>query len=119
MAGEVVHYEFPAKDVDRAQRFYSGLFGWEFGASQMPDMDYRMSRVNEGTGAAVFQSDQAGTSANYYHDVPDMDAALAKVGELGGEAGDKMPVPTMGWFAACKDSEGNALHLWQSDSSAG
>jgi predicted enzyme related to lactoylglutathione lyase len=29
-----------------------------------------------------------------------------------------MPVPQMGWFAACKDSEGNAFHLWQQDPSA-
>jgi predicted enzyme related to lactoylglutathione lyase len=28
-------------------------------------------------------------------------------------------VPGFGWFAACADSEGNALHLWQADSSAG
>ena len=32
--------------------------------------------------------------------------------------GDKTPVPTHGWFAACKDSEGNAFHLWQNDASA-
>ncbi len=50
--------------------------------------------------------------------MPDIDAAGAKVRELGGEAGDKSPVPTHGWFAACKDSEGNAFHLWQSDASA-
>jgi predicted enzyme related to lactoylglutathione lyase len=29
------------------------------------------------------------------------------------------PVPGHGWFARCRDSEGNAFHLWQSDSSAG
>jgi predicted enzyme related to lactoylglutathione lyase len=41
------------------------------------------------------------------------------VGELGGSTEDKMPVPQMGWFAACRDSEGNAFNLWQTDSSAG
>jgi predicted enzyme related to lactoylglutathione lyase len=29
-----------------------------------------------------------------------------------------MPVPTHGWFSACKDTEGNAFYLWQSDSNA-
>jgi hypothetical protein len=119
MAGEVVHFEVPAKDVDRAQRFYSELFGWEFGPSQMPDMDYRMARINDNAGAAVFPSENVTGHANYYHDVEDMDAALAKVRELGGSAEDKAPVPGFGWFAACADSEGNALHLWQADSSAG
>ena len=118
MTGEVVHFEVPAKDVDRAQRFYGELFGWEFGPSQMPDMDYRMARVSENSGAAVFASDDVTGHPNYYHDVPDIDAALAKVRDLGGETEDKMPVPTMGWFAACKDSEGNAIHLWQADSEA-
>ena len=38
--------------------------------------------------------------------------------ELGGEAEDKMPVPGYGWFAGCRDTEGNAFSLWQSDESA-
>jgi predicted enzyme related to lactoylglutathione lyase len=40
------------------------------------------------------------------------------VRELGGEAEAKSPVPGHGWFAACKDSEGNEFHLWQADSAA-
>lgn len=29
-----------------------------------------------------------------------------------------MPVPGMGWFATCKDTEGNDFGLWQTDASA-
>lgn len=119
MAGAVIHFEVPAEDVDRAQRFYSELFGWQFGPSQMPDLDYRMARVSENAGAAVFPSENVTGHPHYYHDVPDIDAALAKVGELGGEAENKAPVPGFGWFARCKDSEGNAFYLWQGDSAAG
>ena len=118
MAGEVVHVEVPVKDIERGQRFWSEVFGWQFGESVMPDSEYRMARVNESSGAAVMPADETG-HPNYYHAVDDIDASLAKVRELGGEAADKMPVPSMGWFAACKDSEGNAFHLWQSDTSAG
>lgn len=117
MAGDIVHYEISAADVDRAQGFWSGLFGWEFGASVMPDMDYRMARTGEQSGAAL-QSGEPGNPAVYF-DVDDMDAAIARVRELGGKADDKMPVPQMGWFTACRDTEGNAFSLWQSDSSAG
>ena len=60
----------------------------------------------------------AGTRT-YYFATDDIDASCAKVRELGGTAADKMPVPDHGWFAACDDSEGNAFHLWQQDSSAG
>jgi len=53
-----------------------------------------------------------------YYDVDDIDAHVAKVRDSGGEAEDKMPVPSMGWFSQCKDPEGNSFGLWQTDSSA-
>lgn len=118
MAGEVVHVEFPTEDIERGQRFWSGLFGWSFQDSGMPGIDYRMAQVTDRSGAALMASDDRG-HPNFYFDTDDIDASLAKVRELGGSAEGKMPVPTHGWFAACKDSEGNAFHLWQSDSSAG
>jgi predicted enzyme related to lactoylglutathione lyase len=119
MAGEIVHIEFPADDADRAAAFWNGLFGWSFGASVMPEMDYRMAQIGEGVGAAVFPFDERSGHPNYYFDTEDIDASLAKVHELGGSADEKAPVPGHGWFAACKDSEGNAFHLWQNDTSAG
>jgi predicted enzyme related to lactoylglutathione lyase len=118
MAGDIVHYEISASDVDRAQGFWSGLFGWEFGGSVMPEGDYRMARTGEKTGVALSGYGDPG-HPNVYFDVDDIDAALAKVRELGGTADDKQPVPQMGWFTACKDTEGNEFSLWQSDSSAG
>jgi uncharacterized protein len=117
MAGEAVHYEIPAEDPDRAQQFWSGVFGWEFGDSGMPGVDYRMARVGDAAGAAIMPSDERG-HPNVYLSTDDIDSTSAKVRELGGEAEDKSPVPGFGWFAACKDTEGNAFHLWQSDSSA-
>lgn len=118
MAGEVVHVEFPSEDIERAQRFWSGLFGWEFGESMMPEFDYRMASTGESSGAAVMQAEKLSGHPNFYLATDDIDASLATVRDLGGDAGEKMPVQTHGWFAACKDSEGNAFHLWQSDSNA-
>jgi predicted enzyme related to lactoylglutathione lyase len=117
MAGEIVHIEFPSADADRAQRFWSGLFGWQFGGA-MEGVDYRMARTGDASGAAVFPAEERSGHPNFYFDTPDIDASSAKVRELGGEAGAKSPVPGHGWFAACKDSEGNAFHLWQGDPSA-
>jgi len=116
MAGEIVHIEYPCTDVDRGQAFWSGLFGWQFGESVMPQMQYRMAQTSESSGAAVMDGDPG--HPNYYYDTPDIEASIAKVKELGGAAEDKSPVPTHGWFAACKDSEGNAFFLWQSDANA-
>jgi predicted enzyme related to lactoylglutathione lyase len=119
MAGEPVHYELQAEDADRAQAFWSGLFGWQFQDSGTPGMDYRMAQVSETTGAAIAQSEQRQGHPNVYLATDDIDASIAKARELGGEAEDKSPVPGFGWFSACRDTEGNAFHLWQSDSSAG
>ena len=113
-----MHYEISAADVDRAQGFWSGLFGWEFGASAMPEGEYRMARTGEQSGVALSSYGEPG-HPNVYFDVDDIDASLAKVRELGGTTEDKAPVPGMGWFAACTDTEGNAFSLWQRDSNAG
>ncbi len=114
--GEVVHYEISASDVDRAQRFWEGVFGWSFGDSGTPGMDYRMTRVSDAAGAALMAGEPG--HPNVYLDTDDIEASIAKVRELGGEAADKQAVPTHGWFSACKDSEGNVFYLWQADSTA-
>jgi uncharacterized protein len=114
--GEVVHYEISASDVDRAHGFWEGVFGWSFGDSGTPGMDYRMSRVSDTAGAALMQGEPG--YPNVYLDTDDIDASIAKVRELGGEAADKQPVPTHGWFSACKDTEGNVFYLWQGDAAA-
>jgi predicted enzyme related to lactoylglutathione lyase len=118
MAGDIVHYEIPAEDPDRAQQFWGSLWGWQFGDSGMPGIDYRMARASDKLGVAIMPSEERG-HPNVYFDTDDIDTTSAKVRELGGQAGDKAPVPGFGWFTSCKDTEGNAFWLWQSDSSAG
>ncbi|MDE3024396.1 MAG: VOC family protein [Acidobacteriota bacterium] len=115
--GEVVHYEIAATDVDRARRFWEGVFGWSFGESMSPELDYRMARVGDAAGAAITPGEPG--NPHVYLDTDDIDASIAKVRELGGEAAAKQPVPTHGWFAACTDSEGNTFFLWQGDATAG
>ena len=120
MAGEIVHIEFPAEDADRARRFWDGMFGWSFQDSGMPGMDYRMAQTSEQSGAAVFPSDDRSGYPNYYFATDDIDASSGQVARARRRhARAKSPVPGHGWFAACNDSEGNAFHLWQSDSAAG
>jgi hypothetical protein len=109
--------EFPAEDIERSKAFWNGLFGWEFGDPAMPDMDYRMAKVSESCGVAIFEQEERG-HPNVYLDTDDIDAAMERARELGGSAEEKAPVPGHGWFARCQDSEGNAFHLWQSDESA-
>jgi len=117
MPGKLVHFEVPTRDTQQAKTFWSGVFGWEFGDSAMPDMEYYMVRTGEDQGGAVYPSDQAGDGLKIYFDTDHIDGSIAKVRELGGKADDKSPIPHVGWFAHCTDPDGNSFSLFQSDES--
>lgn len=119
MAGEMVHLEIPAGDTAKARAFWGSLFGWQFEEFPGGPTEYHMARVSETSGSAIYGADGDKRGTRVYFDVDDIHDARSRVGELGGEAGDAMPVPTMGWFAICKDTEGNEFGLWQTDPSAG
>ena len=116
MAGKIVHFELPAADAERAKAFWSGVFGWEFGDSAMPGMEYYMVRTGEDQGGAVMPS-EGPFAMNVYFDTDDIDASIAKVRAGGGSADDKNPIPHVGWITHCKDTEGNDFSLFQSDES--
>lgn len=129
MAG-VVHFEIPADDKERANAFYESAFGWNL--SPMQEMDYTIAITtpsDEQTGmpsapgainGALFPRTDNLRTPIITIDVEDMDAALAQVESAGGSvAQPKDAVPGMGYFAYFKDTEGNIMGLWQTDSSAG
>ena len=117
MAPTIVHFEMPAQDGQRAQRFYETVFGWQFQDAGMPGMQYLMLRDGE-PGGAVYTAEEAGKGPVIYFGTHDIDATLAQVREAGGQADDKQPIPSIGWFARCRDSEGNEFSLYQDDSNA-
>jgi uncharacterized protein len=118
MAGQMVHIEIPAGDAAKAQEFYGGLFGWQFQEFPGAPGGYHMTRFSETTGGAIYGADGDKRGTRTYFDVDDVNAGAARVKELGGEAGDPTPVPSMGWFSICKDPEGNEFGLWQNDENA-
>jgi len=119
MAGEMVHLEIPAGNTAKAREFWGSLFGWQFEEYPGSPTEYHMTRISETSGAAIYAADGEKRGTRVYLDVADINDGRSRVGELGGEAGDATPVPTMGWFAVCKDPEGNEFGLWQTDPSAG
>jgi uncharacterized protein len=118
MAGKLVHFELPARDAERSQQFYSSLFGWSFQGYEGAPSPYLMTQIDEGSGGAIYQTEGDERSPTIYFDCDDIEATLARVRELGGSTDDKMPVPGMGWFAKCTDTEGTTFSVWQSDESA-
>jgi predicted enzyme related to lactoylglutathione lyase len=111
-----VHVEIGASDTQRALKFYGDLFGWEFQNFEGSPTEYHTTQTSEDSGVAV---QEGGPSVRIYFDVDDARAGAARVSELGGSAEEPLPVPGMGWFAVCTDTEGNAFGLWQNDPNAG
>jgi len=119
MPGKMVHFELPSEDVTRAKSFWSGLFGWSFNDPGVAGMEYWITQTGDDQGGGIYASDGSRRGPIVYFDTDDIDDSLAKVTELGGKAGEKGPIPHIGWFAHCADSEGNEFSLFQSDESAG
>jgi predicted enzyme related to lactoylglutathione lyase len=116
MAGnKVVHIEVPAGETTRAREFWSGLVGWSFQTFEGP-MEYHTFEGEPGGG--LYPAEGGDKGIRLYFPTDDIKAEVARVNELGGEGGEPGPVPGMGWYSICKDTEGNEFGLWQNDPSA-
>ena len=120
--GNYNHVEIPADDVDRAKRFYQGVFGWNF--STIPGYDdyelYTTTADGTGVGGGIGKRGvTAGREVRNYISVDSIDAALPKVTANGGRVvSPKEEVMGQGWYAVVTDSEGNEFALWQDDPNA-
>ena len=119
MPGQIVHIEIPADDTVAGREFWGGLFGWEFEkyAGDGP-AEYHMTRPSDNHGAAITSMEPGKKGMRAYFLVDDIKTGAARVIELGGESGEPMPVPSMGWFVVCSDPQGSEFGLWQHDPSA-
>ena len=117
MPGQPAHFEIPADDTVKARQFWGSLFDWQFEAMPGP-FEYHMTRISDQVGVAVTNMEPGKQGIRTYFYVDDINAGAVRVKELGGEANDPGPVPSMGWFATCRDPQGNEFGLWQNDPTA-
>lgn len=116
----IVHFEIPFDDAERSLKFYTGLFGWKI--DKVPDMDYYgvvTAEEGKGVNGGMMKRQAPEQQICNYIDVESVVEYAAKVEELGGKIiMPKTPVPGMGWFAICLDTENNAFGLWEEDKEA-
>jgi hypothetical protein len=117
MAGTLVHFEIAAQDDGRAMQFYEAVFGWAFKDAGMPGGTYNLTEAGGPPGGAVYAMEGVEPSILVYFDSDDIDASIAKVRGAGGQADDKQPIPGVGWFSHCTDTEGNRFGIFLSDES--
>ena len=120
MPNPFVHVELNTTDLPKAKAFYSKLFAWELEDMPMATGTYTLIKPGNGTGGGMMKHPMPGAPSTWlaYVQVDDINAGAARVNELGGKAGESMPVPNMGWFATCTDPHGNEFGLSQTDPSA-
>ena len=117
MPGKLVHFEIPADDAARATEFYGSLFGWTFQSWNGP-IEYHMTEAGGDPGGAVYPSQAGERGPIVYFDTDDVEATVARVRELGGTAEDPRPIPGVGWYSHCVDTEGNRFGVFVGEESA-
>ena len=113
MSGEPSFFELGVQDADRGRAFYQELFGWQ------------MTPGPSGAGFAITTPGAPGgihggdpeASPYLFFGVDDLDAALARVRELGGSVdatdhGDEESA-RFGRFRLCHDDQGSPFGLHQ------
>lgn len=112
-------FEIPARDIERAQRFYETLLGVELKREAMgPHTALAVFPYEQpGAGGCLMQAPglepaTLGTLA-YLGAAPTLDAVLARLEQAGGRLlTPKVTLPDgMGVFAHIEDSEGNRVGL--------
>ena len=121
---EVVHFEIPIDDAERARRFYGTVFDW--GLQPMEGYDYTLALTT-----AVDETTQAPTEPGAINgglrartaeaptpviviQVDSIDDALKKVEAEGGRTvTPRSEMPGVGAYAYFRDTEGNVLGLWE------
>jgi hypothetical protein len=126
-----IHFEIHAENPDRAIRFYTDLFGWQFKKWEGP-MPYWVVTTGTDPSPGINGGLMKRMGSNpdpklplpvvsyvCTMDVPNVDQYVTKATQLGGiVALPKMPIPGVGWLAYCKDSEGNIFGMMQNDPNA-
>ena len=118
----IIHFDIPADDPARAQKFYQELFGWKFEKWDGP-MEYWIAKTGDekqpgiNGGLAKRMPGQIGVTNTI--DVDSVDEFAKKIQSKGGKViMPKTAIPQVGYFAQCMDTEGNMFGIIQMDKNA-
>ena len=118
----ITHFDIPSDNPDRAQKFYQNTFGWKFDKWDGP-MEYWMIRTGDDSkpgingGMARRMPGQIGMTNTI--EVPSLDEYTNKIQSNGGQVLiPKMPIPGVGYYATCMDTEGNIFGKIQTEQNA-
>lgn len=120
MNNPATYFEIPVDDLNRAMTFYSRVFDCDFVQDSIHGNDMAFFPWESGasgiTGALAkgetYKPSMSGSLI--YLSSSDLEKTLLKIAEAGGSIlFPKTEVPSYGWVAEFKDSEGNRVALFQ------
>jgi len=122
----LVHFEIPAKDVEKLRTFYTKVFGWkiekfpgpmEYWGIETVPVDKSGAPVRRGVNGGLYKKEKPDQVPLTYVGVESVDEYTKKIESSGGKVlMRKEEVPGMGWFSIVQDPEGNLFGLYQSGS---
>jgi len=118
----VIHFEINVDNPERASKFYSDTFGWQFQKWGGPS-EYWMVNTGAdsqpGINGGMLKRPHPGAATVNTIGVASVDDSIAAVTKNGGKVVmAKTAIPTIGWFAYCTDTEGNTFGVMQPDANA-
>ena len=118
----VSHFEIPARDPERAARFYHEVFGWSVEplAWEHPYYKVRSSALSSTAGREGIDGGITEAGAGLDHPLlmihvegEELESVLERITAAGGRIDlPATPVGSMGSWARFRDPEGNLLGLW-------
>jgi predicted enzyme related to lactoylglutathione lyase len=120
--GRVSHFEITADDPERAAAFYRKAFGWEFNDWGGP-FKYLLATTGPkdqvGIDGAIMPRHQTKQAVINTISVDKWEAGAQAVKDAGGTVlSDKDAVPGQGYFAYCRDTEGNVFGIFEANAAA-
>ena len=117
----VIHFEIPSDDPEKAQRFYSKVFGWQM--TQWSDQPYWLCSTGDkskpGIDGAIIKKRGPDHPLVNTIEVTNLDETIKTIEESGGiVVVARMPIPGIGWLAFFKDTDGNIMGIMEADTAA-
>ena len=115
MVGEPAFFEVGVGDAERGRAFYAGLFGWDLAPGPSGE---GFVITTPGVPGGIHGGDPCAAPYLFFA-VDDLETAMARVRELGGEVedmdveGDEDSQARFGRFKLCRDDQGSPFGLHQ------
>jgi uncharacterized protein len=117
-----VHFDLTVDNPERAMSFYRDVFGWKFEKWDGP-MEYWMATTGDekepGINGGLSKRGESGMPSMNTVGVSSVDKFSKMIDDKGGKiVMPKTPIPGIGWFATCQDTEGNTFGIMEEDRTA-